>query len=68
MGTRWHGKAMYSVAGFLNQGDNSIEIHYTTVLANYCKSIDNPLTNVWTRRYRKLVPTGLQGPVKLLKY
>lgn len=68
VGKRWYGKAIYSVDGYLKEGNNNIEIHYTTVLANYCKSIDNPLTNRWTRAYKDKVPTGLQGPVKLLSY
>jgi len=68
VGKRWYGKAIYPVKDFLKKGENAIEIHYTTVLANYCKSIDNPLTNRWTARYKDLVPTGLEGPVKLLSY
>ena len=68
VGQRWYGKAIYPVQGFLNKGQNNIEIHYTTVLANYCKSLNNPLTKVWTDKYKGLVPTGVQGPVKLLKY
>lgn len=68
VGKRWYGKAVYYIERFLKQGDNTIEVHYTTVLVNYCKSIDNPLTNVWTKRYKDLVPTGLEGPVKLLSY
>ncbi len=68
VGKRWYGKAIYPLKDFLKQGDNNIEIHYTTVLANYCKSIDNPITNVWTRHYKDKVPTGLQGPVKLINY
>ena len=67
-GKRWYGQAEYPVAEFLKEGSNDIEIRYTTVLANYCKSIDNPLSNVWTIKYTDLVPTGLQGPVRLLKY
>ena len=67
-GKRWYGKAIYPVGVFLKQGENAIEIHYTTVLANYCKSIDNPLTNRWTNQYKDKVPTGLQGPVTLLSY
>ncbi len=68
IGKRWYGKAIYPIADFLQQGENKIEIKYTTVLANYCKSIDNPLTNRWTRNYKDLVATGLEGPVELLSY
>lgn len=66
-GVNWYGKAKFSVKDFLKTGENQIEIHYTTVLANYCKSIDNPLTNRWTRAYKEKVAIGLEGPVKLIK-
>ena len=68
VGKRWYGEAVYDVADYLEQGENKLEIKYTTVLANYCKSINNPLTNIWTRKYKNLVPTGLEGPIRLLKY
>ncbi|MFS4482748.1 glycosyl hydrolase [Hyunsoonleella sp. 2307UL5-6] len=68
VGKRWYGKAVYLIEDYLKEGDNAIEIRYTTVLANYCKSLDNPLTNRWTRVYKDKVPTGLQGPVKLLRF
>jgi hypothetical protein len=68
VGKRWYGKAIYPIKGYLKKGNNNVEIRYTTVLANYCKSIDNPLTNRWTKGYKDKVPTGVQGPVKLLSY
>ncbi len=68
VGMLWYGKALYAISDYLKEGQNEIEIHYTTVLANYCKSIDNPMTNVWTKRYKGGVPTGIEGPVRLLKY
>ena len=69
IGKHWYGKAMYPVEGSLKDGENDIEIHYTTVLANYCKSLkDNPMTYEWTKRYKDLVPTGIEGSVKFLKY
>lgn len=71
IGIRWYGEAIYPIADVLKTGSNSIEIHYITVLANYCLSIDdNPMISVWTKKYNKPehVPTGLEGPVRLLKY
>jgi hypothetical protein len=68
VGKRWYGKAIYQVKDYLKQGENKIEIKYTTVLANYCKSLNNPLTKRWTRNYKDLAPTGLEGSVKLLSY
>jgi len=67
-GTRWYGQAIYPVAEFLKEGSNDIEIHYTTVLANYCLSLkDNPVAQSWTK-HKAIAPTGLEGPVKLLTY
>ncbi len=68
IGKRWYGKAIYPIADYLKQGENKIEIKYTTVLANYCKSLNNPLSNRWTRNYKDLVSIGLEGPVKLIGY
>lgn len=69
IGKRWYGKALFPIAKYLKEGENVIEIHYTTVLANYCKSLkNNPAAHEWTKRYRKLVSTGVEGPVRLLNY
>ena len=70
VGKRWYGKAVYPVAAFLKEGENDVEIHYTTVLANYCLSLDSPTVNRWTNRYKSepLTPVGLEGPIKLLTY
>ncbi|WP_298551398.1 glycosyl hydrolase [uncultured Algibacter sp.] len=67
IGKRWYGKAIYPVADYLKREDNEIEIHYTTVLANYAKSLkNNKMVCEWTKRYKDLVPTGLEGPIKLI--
>ena len=68
IGKRWYGKAVYPIANYLQEGENKIEVKYITVLANYCKSLDNLLTNRWTRVYKDLAPAGLEGPVELLSY
>ncbi|MGB6152859.1 MAG: glycosyl hydrolase [Pricia sp.] len=69
IGKRWYGEAVYPISDFLKEGKNSIEIRYTTVLANYCLSLDNEMVNTWTERYENHSPvsTGLEGPVKLLR-
>ena len=57
-----------TLADLLKDGNNEIEIHYTTVLANYCRSLkDNPVAQHWTKEFTEPVATGLQGPVNLLK-
>ncbi|WP_298878634.1 glycosyl hydrolase [uncultured Polaribacter sp.] len=68
VGMSWYGKAIYDVKDYFKVGTNLIEIKYTTVLANYCKSLDNPITNNWTKRYKNKVATGIEGPVKLIGY
>ncbi|WJJ97728.1 glycosyl hydrolase [Algibacter luteus] len=69
VGKRWYGKAVYSISDYLKKGENAIEIHYTTVLANYTKSLkNNKMAYEWTKRYKDLVPTGIEGPVTLLNY
>ena len=69
IGKRWYGKAVYPILDYLKKGKNEIEIHYTTVLANYCKSLkNNPMGKEWTKRYKGKVSTGLEGPVRLIKY
>lgn len=71
VGTRWYGKAIYPVADVLKKGKNTIEIHNTTVLANYTRSLkDNPAVQFWTESYQALepTPTGLEGPLRLLQY
>jgi hypothetical protein len=68
VGKHWYGKAVYSISDYLKKGDNHIEIHYTTVLANYAKSLkNNKMAHEWTKRYKDLVPTGIEGPVTLIK-
>jgi len=67
-GIHWYGRALYPVEELLKADSNEIEIHYTTVLSNYCKSIDNPAANNWTNKYKDKVRTGIEGPVRLLKY
>ncbi|WP_418262512.1 glycosyl hydrolase [Flavobacterium faecale] len=68
VGKQWYGKAIYPISDFLKNGENEIEVHYTTVLANYCKSLNNAQTKEWTKHYNDFAPTGLQGPVQLIRY
>jgi len=70
VGKRWYGKAIYPLIDVLEEGENEIEIRYTTVLANYCMNLNVPAVNRWTKGYRKngKVAIGLEGPIKLLNY
>jgi hypothetical protein len=66
-GIRWYGQAVYPIADLLREGDNDIEIHYTTVLANYCKSLKgNGVAQKWTKDFTEPTATGIEGPVKLV--
>lgn len=70
VGKRWYGKAIYPIGEFLKNGKNTIEIKYTSILANYCMSLDNPMTNRWTRGYKKngKIAVGLEGPIQLTNF
>jgi hypothetical protein len=61
-GINWYGDAVFHIKPFLKKGDNSLEIRYTTVLANYCLDLDDPVARQWTG-YGEKVPCGLEGPV-----
>ena len=65
-GTNWYGEALFNVEPFLREGVNKLEIRYTTVLANYCLDLDDPVARRWTT-YSDKVPTGIKGPVRLMR-
>ena len=67
-GLVWYGQPVFNVEEFIKEGVNEIEIRYTTVLANYCKSLkDNLAAQYWTKKYADInTPTGIEGPVRLL--
>ena len=68
VGSRWYGQAIYPVDTFFKAGQNEIEVHYTTILSNYCQSLkNNKVAQSWTRHKAK-DPVGLEGPVTLLSY
>jgi hypothetical protein len=64
-GTNWYGDAVFHIAPFLVDGTNRLEISYTTVLANYCLDLGDPVARTWTG-YGQKVPCGLEGPVMLM--
>jgi hypothetical protein len=67
LGTRWYGRHLYRVKeGLLRQGENQLEILYTTTLANYANSLED---NLSARRWIDLdkpESMGLTGQVMLL--
>jgi len=68
-GTKWHGKRIYQIGKFLKRGNNKIEVHLTTTMGNYMKSLtDNPIAQFWTnegRTIQPLQPMGMLGPVSI---
>ncbi len=68
-GIKWYGRPIFDITTLLKEGENAVEIHYTTVLANYCQSLkDNPTAQFWTKKYAAIsTPTGMEGSVRLLQ-
>jgi len=64
-GTNWYGDAIFHIEPYLKVGENILEIIYTTVLANYCIDLDDPVARNWTK-YGQKVPSGIEGPVMLM--
>jgi len=68
MGTRWWGRHLYPIdQNQLKQGENQLEIIYTTTLANYVNSLDE---NKVAMRWIKLdqpESMGLTSEIRLLK-
>jgi hypothetical protein len=68
LGVKWWGRHLYHLApGILKEGENQLEIIYTTTLANYANSLTG---NEVARRWINLEepdPMGLKGDIRLLK-
>jgi hypothetical protein len=62
VGLNWYGEALFKIDPYLKEGTNSLEIIYTTVLANYCIDLDDPVAAEWTG-YQEKVACGIEGPV-----
>ncbi len=66
VGVNWYGKPVFYIGDALRDGENKLEIRYTTVLSNYARTLsDNPTAAQWTAGF-KTIPTGLEGKVVLL--
>ena len=63
-GKKWYGKHIYEIGDQLRLGPNEIEIVYTSLLFNYCKSLDIVEAKRWIGN-RDLISNGLEGPVVL---
>ena len=73
VGVQYFGHRLYDLTNALHEGQNDLEVHVTTTMGNYLKTIsreDNPTTWIYVnhpRRDQPLQPMGLLGPVKIYK-
>ena len=68
LGVKWSGRHLYRLEGEnLKEGENSLEITYTTTLANYTNSLsDNAVAKRWIN-LQEPDPMGLMSEVRLIK-
>ncbi len=64
LGTKWYGRHVYEIDSQMRLGPNTIEIEYTSLLSNYCRSLDIDEAKRWIRN-RDLISNGITGPVVL---
>jgi len=65
IGVNWYGRPLFCLDNALLKGENQLEIKYTTVLSNYCRSLkDNPTALKWTKGYKN-IPMGLEDDITL---
>jgi hypothetical protein len=64
LGKQWYGQHLFELGDQLRVGQNEIEIIYTSLLLNYCRSLDIIEAKRWIRD-RELISNGLIGPVIL---
>jgi len=66
-GVKWYGNRIYRIGDFLQAGANSIEVHVTTIMGNYMKTMpDNKVVQRFINRKsgpQEIQPMGLVGPV-----
>lgn len=71
VGVKWFGRRLFDLSGFLNEGDNLMEIHVVTTMGNHLKTlIDNEIAQHWVNRKgreQEIQSMGLIGPVTLYK-
>lgn len=68
IGVKWWGRHLYQIPeGTIKEGENQLEITYTTTLANYANSLTgNDVAKRWINLSRP-EPMGLNKEVRLLK-
>jgi hypothetical protein len=67
VGVNWYGKPVFTIRDMLINGENTLEIKYTTVLSNYVRSLrDNPTAMKWASGHEQL-RSGPEGEIKILE-
>jgi len=67
IGESWYGVPLFELAKQLHQGENTLEIKYTTLLSNYMMELKEPASEIWTKNYKK-VAAGIDGDIDILTY
>jgi len=68
-GVKWYGNRIYPIGAFLQAGQNQIEVHVTTIMGNYMRTMtDNKVVQRFINRKsgpQEIQSMGLIGPVTL---
>jgi hypothetical protein len=70
LGTRWYGRRRFALTDGLMARENSLEVRVTTLAFNHFRAHrHDPMAQYWMSRSRTdgPLPTGLLGPVRLLR-
>ncbi|MFZ4260773.1 glycosyl hydrolase [Sphingobacterium sp. HJSM2_6] len=69
VGVKWFGRRLYDLSTYLKPGKNDIEIHLTSTMGNYLKTLkDNENVQNWVNRpgrEQEIQSMGIVGPVEL---
>lgn len=69
LGVKWFGRRIHPISKFLTPGKNVIEIHLTTTMGNYLKTLkDNESAQFWLNRpgrEQDIQSMGIVGPVEI---
>ena len=67
-GVKWFGNRIYDLSGFVNKGENEVEVRVTTIMGNYVRTLkDNKMAQkfIGGRREQPIQSMGMLGPVTL---
>jgi hypothetical protein len=67
LGTRWWGRPLFDAAGAVRKGRNVLEVEVATPLGNFMRTRENDAAAKRWAWWFPPIPTGLEGPVQLMK-